>query len=374
MININGKVLDELNENEYYLLSILLNYGKQSHPDNDVLLHRTGWGMQKLQKVKKALTSKGFLEVKAQFKNKERGRSSNRYIIKSSLVSKYNGNKLHDFNVHENQLDENQLHENKLDENHTGFKVLKPINIETIKLLKDSIKKAEEEKKELLKKIEALEAENNKLKTKNKKSDILKDLEAPANFTDEIKNLFAAFVQMRKEIKKPYKSKTAIKTKLNSISKDIDKHGEEKVIEAIKLSLEHQYQGINVSWIKDNQTTQPQPEQLATISITDHYKKYYPTKWKFLANSGKLKEYEAKFVDLNFKYSNIAKSHQNPTITAAFIFEAVQTNLNRHLSGSNEQRRIDSLTKWIERDLSDYKRNKADVRNEFFYWTQSKDK
>ncbi len=124
----------------------------------------------------------------------------------------------------------------------------------------------------------------------------------------------------------------------------------------------------------DNQRTQPQPEQLATISITDHYKKYYPTKWKFLANSGKLKEYEAKFVDLNFKYSNIAKSHQNPTITAAFIFEAVQTNLNRHLSGSNEQRRIDSLTKWIERDLSDYKRNKADVRNEFFYWTQSKDK
>jgi uncharacterized phage protein (TIGR02220 family) len=124
----------------------------------------------------------------------------------------------------------------------------------------------------------------------------------------------------------------------------------------------------------DNQTTQPQPETTQSISITDHYKKYYPTKWKFLANSGKLKEYEAKFVDLNFKYSNIAKSHQNPTITAAFIFEAVQTNLNRHLSGSNEQRRIDSLTKWIERDLSDYKRNKADVRNEFFYWTQSKDK
>ena len=124
----------------------------------------------------------------------------------------------------------------------------------------------------------------------------------------------------------------------------------------------------------DNQETQPQPETSQSISITDHYKKYYPEKWKFLANSGKLKEYEAKFTDLKFKYSNIAKSHKNPTITAAFIFEAVQTNLNRHLSGSNEQRRIDSLTKWIERDLSDYKRNKADVRDEFYNWTQNKDK
>ena len=379
MININGKVLDKLNENEYYLLSILLNYGKQSSPDNGVLLHRTGWGLQKLQRTKKSLISKGFIAVKAQFKDKERGRSSNKYIIKSSLVSKYNGNKLHDFNIDENKLDEIQLdeiksHENKLDENHTDYKVLKSISIETIKLLKDSSKKEEEEKKQLLEKIEALEAENKKLKAKNKKSDILKDLEAPANFTDEIKNLFAAFVQMRKEIKKPYKSKTAIKTKLNSLSKDIDKHGEEKVIQAIKLSLEHQYQGINVSWIKDNQETQPQPETTESISITDHYKKYYPKKWKFLANSGKLKEYEAKFTDLKFKYSNIAKSHKNPTITAAFIFEAVQTHLNRHLSGSNEERRITSLTKWIERDLSDYKRNKADVRDEFYQWTQNKDK
>jgi hypothetical protein len=359
MININGKVLDKLNENEYYLLSVLLNYGKQSSPDNGVLLHRTGWGLQKLQRTKKSLISKGFIAVKAQFKDKERGRSSNKYIIKSSLVSKYNGNQLHDFNIDENKLDEIQLdeiklHENKLDENHTDYKVLKSISIETIKLLKDSFKKEEEEKKQLLEKIEALEAENKKLKAKKKQSDILKDLEAPTNFTDEIKNLFAAFVQMRKEIKKPYKSKTAIKTKLNSLSK--------------------QYQGINVSWIKDNQETQPQPETTESISITDHYKKYYPEKWQLLANSGKLKEYEAKFTDLKFKYSNIAKSYKNPTITAAFIFEAVQTNLHRHLSGSNEERRINSLTKWIERDLSDYKRNKADVRDEFYQWTQNKDK
>lgn len=124
---------------------------------------------------------------------------------------------------------------------------------------------------------------------------------------------------------------------------------------------------------KFNKPQQKEPQK-NDISITDHYKKYYPDKWQFLDKSGKLKEYEAKFLDLNFKYSNIAKSHKNPTITAAFIFEAVQTKLNRHLSGSNEERRIASLTKWIERDLSDYKRNKADVRDEFYQWTQNKDK
>ena len=122
---------------------------------------------------------------------------------------------------------------------------------------------------------------------------------------------------------------------------------------------------------KPKEKTEPQK---IDISITDHYKKYYPDKWQYLDKIGKLKEYEAKFTDLKFKYSNIAKSHKNPTITAAFIFEAVQTHLNRHLSGSNEERRITSLTKWIERDLSDYKRNKADVRDEFYQWTQNKDK
>ena len=124
----------------------------------------------------------------------------------------------------------------------------------------------------------------------------------------------------------------------------------------------------------DNQETQPQPETTESISITDHYKKYYPDKWQYLDKIGKLKEYEARFTDLKFKYSNIAKSYKNPTITAAFIFEAVQTNLHRHLSGSNEQRRIDSLIRWLDRDLSDYKRNKADVRDEFYQWTQNKDK
>ena len=118
MLNINGKLLEELDESEYYLFSILLNYGTKSRPDNGVLMHRTKWGLQKLQKVKKSLVSKGLLSINARFdrKDNKRGRASNEYKLKTKLASKYNGFQLNDFHVIEIQLDENQLHEIQLDD------------------------------------------------------------------------------------------------------------------------------------------------------------------------------------------------------------------------------------------------------------------
>jgi hypothetical protein len=92
MLNINGELLDKLDENEYYLLSILLNYGKKSHPKNDVLLFKTGWGDQKLKRVKRGLKNKGILVINSRFGGeKGRGRKSNQYIIKTNLATKYNG-------------------------------------------------------------------------------------------------------------------------------------------------------------------------------------------------------------------------------------------------------------------------------------------
>ena len=224
-----------------------------------------------------------------------------------------------------------------------------------------------------------MEAENKKIKAKNKKSDILKDLEFPANFTDEIENLFAAFVQMRKEIKKPYKSKTALKTKINSISKDIDKHGEERVIQAIKLSLEHQYQGIKVSWIKDNQETQPQQQgnqvranfkQTIYPTYEEHFKKYYPDNWEARLKHDK---YRQEYEPMKAQLTAIANQYKNPTISPVFIFRAITTRLGRHLSGIAKERKLQSLKTWIA-DMNDYKRNKADVRQEFHNWTNQQDK
>ena len=61
MLNTNEKLLDLLNESEYYLLSIIARYGKKSCPKNDVLVSKTGWGINKVQKAKKSLIDKGFL-------------------------------------------------------------------------------------------------------------------------------------------------------------------------------------------------------------------------------------------------------------------------------------------------------------------------
>lgn len=170
MLNINGKLLEELDESEYYLFSILLNYGTKSHPKNDVLERRTGWGESKLKRVKKNLKDKGFIKVNARYGGeKGRGRKSNQYVIKTKLASKYNGVKQDDFNTYEIKLDEINTVEINTDdfkpyEKEGGFKVLKVSIIESIKLLKEESEKAlTQEKENLLSEFKKLQAENERL-------------------------------------------------------------------------------------------------------------------------------------------------------------------------------------------------------------------
>jgi len=127
MLNIHGDILDLLNESEYYLFSILLNYGTKSCPDNSVLLHRTGWGLNKLQTAKKSLISKGLLKVEARFNPTKgaKGRESNAYVITTDLASKYNDKLIR------NKLVNNKLVKNKLVDNRVYKELLKPLIIET---------------------------------------------------------------------------------------------------------------------------------------------------------------------------------------------------------------------------------------------------
>ncbi len=143
MLNIDGKILDLLDAEEYYLLSILLNYGKKSHPDNDVLMHRTGWGKRKVQKVKKSLIQKNIIQANTRFKKVEGKyyRASNEYIIVSDLVSKFYGAKSEQFNFERVQIEvlQNEVVQVEVHQNSTSNKVLKLSIIETIKLLKERI-------------------------------------------------------------------------------------------------------------------------------------------------------------------------------------------------------------------------------------------
>lgn len=145
MINVNEKLLDQLNDSEYFLISKLMKYGKKSCPKNSVLMSITKWGDNKVKKYKKSLVDKGFLIVSKRWKilNGKRVRDSNEYLINTNLISKYRGkqeSELYCFHTIEIHTDENDTNDFELDdfelyENDQGIKVLKLLIIDNNKLL-----------------------------------------------------------------------------------------------------------------------------------------------------------------------------------------------------------------------------------------------
>jgi len=302
MLNINGKLLDKLDENEYYLLSILLNYGKKSHPDNGVLMHRTGWGLQKLQKVKKSLVDKGIINILARFDRKDnaRGRASNEYKIKSKLCSKFNNIHLHDFHVIEIQLDENHIHEIqlddfKLDENHAEKYILKLSIIEIIKLLKDEyvkeknahIKNLEEKNKQLQAEILTLKTElekkekscakkekhqfpNNTAKKAYKVNQVpadstfLKNYEValanykyPSSWTDELKEAFLSLCESKHEKSKGNFGASSVKAIIRKINQYLGNHKPSLIAESIYLTIENPtWSDFDPQWVLDRKAKQ----------------------------------------------------------------------------------------------------------------------
>jgi hypothetical protein len=88
VINIDTRLLAQVDGNELYLLCLIVNrLGKNSEawPGNETLLTETGWHLEKLLKVKKRLEEKGILKVR-----RERGRS-NRYSLGTKLIKNYYG-------------------------------------------------------------------------------------------------------------------------------------------------------------------------------------------------------------------------------------------------------------------------------------------
>jgi len=86
---------------------------------------------------------------------------------------------------------------------------------------------------------------------KNGITQIDEGLTYPKNFTEELKQAFKDFIQMRKDIRKPFKLLKSKQTKLDSLGKDIANFGEENVLGAILRSTENEYQGIFVKDFAD---------------------------------------------------------------------------------------------------------------------------
>lgn len=91
-INIHDELLVRIDQSELWLLTHIvkrLNKEMFCFPSNKTLMSDTGWGIDKLQKVKKSLQDKGFLHVELRF-NAER-QTSNVYYLTTNLIGTYIG-------------------------------------------------------------------------------------------------------------------------------------------------------------------------------------------------------------------------------------------------------------------------------------------
>ncbi len=77
---------------------------------------------------------------------------------------------------------------------------------------------------------------------------------------------------------------------------------------------------------------------------------------------GDFDRWEKQLQDSKFKLSNIAKTKSNKNFTTMFLFDCCYMSLGNRLNGSNEQRRIESLSRWYG-NLSDYNQNQGDLRS-----------
>ncbi len=170
MLNINEKLLDELDADQYYLISKLARYGKKSCPRNEVLCKATKWGIKRIQRVKKELIALGILEVSTRWKKSEGKavRDSNQYRITSKLISKYNKKAPNYAHVEQFTLEQFgtelvrfDLDQFELVRNGTDSNILRIVIIDNKELL---IEKDIESKKALTQEIELLKIMNEKYK------------------------------------------------------------------------------------------------------------------------------------------------------------------------------------------------------------------
>jgi|SRR5690242_393105 len=88
MVNIDDRLYKLVDGNEFWLLNHIvrrMNKRAQCWPSNNTLMKDTGWGMEKLQKVKKQLIDKGFVTVHPR-RNDKGGLTSNVYEISTDLL------------------------------------------------------------------------------------------------------------------------------------------------------------------------------------------------------------------------------------------------------------------------------------------------
>lgn len=92
MVNIDSRLISEVDANELFLLVSLanrMNEQKTCFPSNKTLCTDLKWSKEKLQAVKKSLAAKGFLGIEPRHKPNDPGQTSNIYRILTPQVGNY---------------------------------------------------------------------------------------------------------------------------------------------------------------------------------------------------------------------------------------------------------------------------------------------
>lgn len=91
MINVDDRLLKEVNDKEMFLLLVLATFfGKtfksSAYPSNKTLIEMTGWKIDKLRSVKNSLIEKGILVVEERYEGRQR---SNIYHVNTNGMLGY---------------------------------------------------------------------------------------------------------------------------------------------------------------------------------------------------------------------------------------------------------------------------------------------
>ena len=204
---------------------------------------------------------------------------------------------------------------------------------------------------------------NNEKKDKNDKNKTLKafllienEEKYPSNFNNDLIDSFENFLHSRNNLRKPIKD---IDARIKALSKQIDKFGSDSVLDAIKNSIDNQYQGIfpkaNAAFKNPKQEEQPQDLETYLLQY------FRPIDIEHLKKGGNFQRYEQQLSENLFKLTNVAKFYKNQSITPLFLFELLYTPLGNRLNGSTPERKLDSFERFFKK-LTDYNQNQGDIR------------
>ena len=364
MININEQLLEDLNESEYFLLSMIAKYGKKCCPSNRVLCSKTSWGINKMQRIKKALIAKKLLVSSIRWKklNGKLVRDSNQYLINTNLLGKYNGNSpLNDSSeLHDSELHDSEVVHSEVDDNEVGIQVLKVIIIESKELLK------EEEKRGLILKARILELEK-ELEAIKKPSQLAKEIKVLAEeseLPEAVKNIFIEYDKARRKMRKKIKTLRQASSILKRLKKLVDKYGEQKTIDCVNFVLDNAYIEIKEDYIvNDNQGSTPTNDKPQKLDLEAYLLEtsYKESEIRRMKESGRLEKLTEALEKESFRLSNISKKYKNESFSTLFLFEALYMELGNQLAGSNPKRKQESLEVWAKK-LRDYDQNKGNFR------------